>query len=106
MTRRAGGANAGNHCVTVAIDREGNDALDVAAGCALSPQAACPRPIVHLASLDRALECFPVRVCHHENSATHGVLRHDDDGASILVKAHCVEVQAGAHEAVPADATM
>src|SRR5689334_19779141 len=65
---------------------------------------------MHFAGLDGALESFPVRVRHHQHSATRGVLSDDYHRPSLLIEADGVEVEAHvkchAHETAPAVAVM
>ena len=86
-------AHAREHGVAVAIAREGHDVLHVAARCALAPQPARPRSIVHLARLLAALEGFAVGVRDHEHGAARRVLRHHGDESAALGEIERVEVE-------------
>src|SRR5438045_3779470 len=105
MTRWSGWDYARKHRIAIAIECEANHLLHVAAGRALSPQAAGSGAVVHLAGLDRALERFIVGVRHHQHFARGRVLRHDDDSPLFLVEIHGGEIQGRAHDAAPAAAT-
>ena len=95
-TRVAGRTDRCDHRedgVTVAVGHEGDDALDVAGGRALVPRPTRPRPVVHLAGVERRLERLSVGVGDHEDRAVDGVDRDHGDEPAALVEVERVEVE-------------
>ena len=77
-------ANRVEHRVPVAVQRDGSDLLDVAAGFALPPElTAAARPVSPAAGAESPFERLTIRPREHENGPIFA-LRHDRDEPTLV----------------------